>query len=467
MRRAAILAVAISSAVAFVPFGPPVARGSKGSPEAAASSAPLRRRPPTVVLIVADDQRSDTLRWMPAVRHALVDHGVRFRNAFVVNPLCCPSRASILTGQYAHTTGVYGSGQLDEFRDEDTIATWLDAAGYRTALIGKYINGYNGPMPIPPGWDRWFAFADTRAPGYYDYVVNDQGAIVRFGSGPHAYATDVLARESIRFIAHTQRTKPLFLYLAPFAPHLPAVPADRHEGAFAGIDPYRPPSFDERHLDDKPAFVRTLKRLDPADEAELDVARRTQLESLLAVDEAVDSIVAELKATGRLSNSVIIYTSDNGFLWGEHRWEGKMVPYEESIRVPMVVRADAFVRAPGSREELVLNIDLAPTIADLAGVRPTIPVDGVSMRPLLSNSGGAWRSAFLVEHDKEKVMPAYCAVRTTSRLYVRYATEEEELYRLKRDPYELVNRSESSHLRRLRAQARSLCDPRPRGMPAF
>jgi arylsulfatase A-like enzyme len=144
-----------------------------------------------------------------------------------------------------------------------------------------------------------------------------------------------------------------------------------------------------------------------------------------------------------------------------------MVPYEESIRVPMVLRADAVAGAFGSRRELVLNIDLAPTIADLAGVQPTIPVDGASMRPLVSGSNSAWRSAFLVEHNKEKVMPAYCAVRTTSRLYVRYASEEEELYRLRRDPYQLANRSDSPLVRTLRARARELCNPRPRGMPAF
>jgi N-acetylglucosamine-6-sulfatase len=455
-------------AYAWVPVQVDVSQPSKGRAQTVVSRSARRRTTPNVVLILADDQRWDTLRWMPEVRELLVDQGVSFSNAFVVNPLCCPSRASILTGQYAHTTGVYGSGNLDDFRDRDTLTTWLDDAGYRTALIGKYINGYNGPMAIPPGWDRWFAFADTDAPGYYDYVVNDQGSLVQFGSEPGAYSTDVLTRESVRFITHTPSSKPLFLYLAPFAPHLPAVPADRHEGAFAGVDEYRPPSFDERDVDDKPTYVQTLDRFSPLAEAQLDSARRDQLESLLAVDEAVGSIVAELGATGRLSNSVIIYTSDNGFLWGEHRWVGKMVPYEESIRIPMVVRADAITGAFGSRRELVLNIDLAPTIADLAGVQPTIRVDGASMRPLLSGSGDrAWRRAFLVEHDKEKDMPAYCAVRTTWQLFVQYASEEEELYRLRGDPYELASAADSPLVATLRNRARKLCDPRPRGMPAF
>ncbi|MEX0755049.1 MAG: sulfatase [Actinomycetota bacterium] len=459
MRTASAFAVAIIALTQAVP--------SSQSPAEDSTTLSTLAQPPDIVVILADDQRWDSLQWMPAVQELLVDPGITFDNAFVVNPLCCPSRASILAGQYSHTTGVYGSGQLDEFRDGETLATWLDEVGYRTALVGKYINGYRGDMAIPPGWDRWFAFADPDTPGYYDYVVNDQGALVGFGSRPGAYSTDVLARESVRFIRDTAASRPLFLYFTPFAPHLPAIPADRHEGMFAGIDPYRPPSLDERNIDDKPAFVRALPHLGAGEEAELDAVRRDQLESLLAVDDAVASIVAELEAAGRLSNSIIIYASDNGFLWGEHRWVGKMVPYEESIRVPLVIRGDAIAGALGSRQELVLNIDLAPTIADFTGVQPTIPFDGVSLRPLLSASGGEWRSDFLVEHDKEKRMPAYCAVHTASRMYIRYATEEEEFYRLARDPYQLVNRPASPTVPTLRDRARELCIPRPRGMPEF
>jgi len=424
-------------------------------------------KPPDVVLIITDDQRWDTLQWMPHVQELLVGPGMTFTNGFVVNPLCCPSRASILTGQYAHTTGVYGAGQFESFRDESTIATWLDAAGYRTGLIGKYINGYQDATLVPPGWDRWLAFADPDGPGYYDYLLSDQGTATQYGSGPEDYSTDVFADEAIRFIRDTPAAEPLLLYFAPRAPHRPAIPAPRHVDSLLGLEPFRPPAFDERNVNDKPAYVRLHSPMNEDKEARIDDLRRSQLESLQAVDEAIRAIIDELAAAGRLSHTLIFFTADNGFLLGEHRLLGKLVPYEESIRVPFVVRYDAAVTAPGSIEELALNIDLAPTIVDVSGTQSDISFDGRSLAPLLVDPAGDWRTMFLVEHDRYPDVPAYCALRTGTRLFVRYATGEEELYNLVRDPAELVSRLSFSGISTLRDELRELCAPLPPGMTPF
>ena len=187
---------------------------------------------------MTDDQRYDTLWAMPEVRQRLIRPGIPFRNAFVVNPLCCPSRASILTGQYSHTTGVYRNvgeyGGFDAFRDDSTIATWLQGADYRTALIGKYLNGYADTEYIPPGWDRWAAL--EHAPGYYyDYILNLDGELIRYGASPNDYSTDVLADLAVSFIEETEG--PLLLYFAPHAPHGPPEPVPGHETAFSDLPP--------------------------------------------------------------------------------------------------------------------------------------------------------------------------------------------------------------------------------------
>src|SRR3990170_6725693 len=186
--------------------------------------------PPSIVLVVTDDQRWDTLWAMPSVEADLVDNGVVFSNGFVVNPLCCPSRASILTGRYSHGTGVYTNtspdGGFSLFDDDSTVATWLDAAGYRTALVGKYLNGYDG-VTIPPGWDHWVAFSGNQG-SYYDYSLNVDGALEPHGSAPEDYSTDVLATHAESFILGVPAEEPVLLYMTPYAPHGPATAATRH-----------------------------------------------------------------------------------------------------------------------------------------------------------------------------------------------------------------------------------------------
>jgi arylsulfatase A-like enzyme len=427
--------------------------------------------PPDVVVIVTDDQRWDTLWAMPTVQDRLAGRGVRFENAFVVNPICCPSRASILTGDYSHTTGVYRQsppfGRFEWFRDGSTLATWLDAAGYTTGFFGKYLDGYQHAALtgyVPPGWDRWVAFVHA---AYYGYKLTVDGEIRTHGTAPGDHSTSVLAREAVSFIRDARG--PLFLYLAPAAPHAPAIPAPADEEAFPDLEPWRPPAFDEADVSDKPSWVRALAPLSVQATGALDDLRRDQYRSLLGVDRAVGEIVSALRATGRLANTLIVYTSDNGLAWGEHRWTKKEAPYEEVIRVPMVVRWDAAGLATGSGPtELVLNVDIAPTIVEATGVEAA-PMDGRSLLPLLRGDG-PWdrRRDFLVEHlAGTNPIPTYCAVRSTRWTYVRYTDGEEELYDLASDPAQLRNLTTdprtSAALERMRERLEALCEPPPPG----
>jgi arylsulfatase A-like enzyme len=452
---------------------------------AAAVEAPARSNPssgppaPTIVLILTDDQRADLLARMPWVQSDLVAHGTTFRNAFVVNPLCCPSRASILTGNYSHTTGVYANnGRYGGYRafhndgDEgSTIATWLDDAGWRTALIGKYLNGYGDrTTEVPPGWDRWVTFSVVNG-HYYDYQLNIDGRLVDYGSDPQDYSTDVLAGYAVDEIAKTPRDEPLFLYVAPFSPHAPYVPAPRD--ADLSVEPTTlPPSFNEGAIEDKPPYVRERPHVDPADAQD---RYANWVRMLASADEAVHSIVDALRESGRLADAMIVLTSDNGMLNGEHRLTGKLAPYEESIRVPLVIRDDGMAAtAPAGSPALALNIDLAPTFASFAGVDPPA-TEGRSLLPVLDGSLGPWRDSFLVEHLYRGGIasdpPTYCAMRTRRWMFVHYADGFEELYDLRTDPYELRNVAGASSFGAVRDDARKatrrLCRPRPPGMPAF
>ena len=435
-----------------------LALGTLASPAGAQAQA----QRPNIVLILTDDQRWDTVSAMPTVQTELVGKGVNFSNGFVVNSLCCPSRASILTGQYSHSTGVYtntGNRGLWAFREHETVAPALQAAGYTTAYVGKYLNGYGGTR-IPPGWNQWVAFSGV---GYYQYGLNVNGVVTPPGSGE--YSTDVLTRHAVSAIEGAPG--PLFLTYAPYAPHAPANPAPRHANAFPRLDAWRPPNYNEEDVSDKPAWVRSLPSMGAGQQRELDEFRRDQLRSLLSVDDGVARILEALERTGRLENTMIVFTSDNGFAWGEHRRSSKMDPYEESIRVPFVVRYDALRVAPRDERRFALNIDLAPTFAHLAGAY--LPrVDGQSLLPLLANSGIPWRSDFLVEHLRASAtanMPTYCAVRSTNSLYVSYETGEEELYDLVADRYQLTNLAKSPAARpaltALRARLGQLCSPPP------
>ena len=426
------------------------------------------RAQPSIVLILTDDQRVGTLSAMPYVQRDLVQHGVVFRNGFVSNPVCCPTRSSILTGRYSHSTDVWRNNppdggfqtftQLGE--DQSTIATWLQSAGYTTGLVGKYLNGYNSDLGyVPPGWNTWFALEGDL---YYGYDVSNQGQVVHYGNSPQAYSTSVLRTQAVKFIDDTQG--PIFLYYAPAAPHTPAIPAPQDKNSFGNLKPHRGPGYAEKDVSDKPSYIRAI-HWTKDDQVKTDAVRRHQYQSLLAVDRSVDAIVQALARTGRLSNTAIIFMSDNGYLYGEHRWVGKAVPYEASIRVPVVLRYDP-LRLSGYDTHLVVDVDLAPTIADLAGTSAP-GVEGLDLGPLVTGQSASWRTDFPLEHlqDPSGIVPTYCGVRTEQYMYARYGGGFEELYDLGKDPYELANIAGQNPTltATLRTRAQQLCNPPPPG----
>jgi N-acetylglucosamine-6-sulfatase len=438
--------------------------------------------PPNVVVILTDDQRWDGLSSMPNVNRLLVAHGVRFSHAFDNNPLCCPARATILTGQSSSHTGVWwnvngpdGGFQAFQPHEAQTLATWLHGAGYRTGLVGKYMNGYakGNVAHVPAGWDDWQALAlngNGCAPdGYFSYCMSDNGALEQFGTGQADYSTTVLGNRAVKFIQDTPGTQPLFLYFAPRAPHLPTIPESRYADACGTFPTPHRADYNEADVSDKPAYIRSRPELGAPAQAMWDGHWRDACRTLRSVDDQVARIVDALSATGRLENTLILYASDNGMLFGEHRWTNKIVPYEESLRVPLIVRWDAAGTAGTTTSPLVSDMDYAATIMDAAGVPfpAGYTTDGLSLLPLVTGSGTIAKEQILIEHGGGTDVPAYCGVRTQTATFARYATGEEELYDLAADPWELQNLAadpgHAAQADRLRALAKKKCVPTPPG----
>ncbi len=401
-----------------------------------------------VVLILSDDERSDGTTVMKNVQRLLGDHGVTFTDAHVTTSQCGPSRASILTGQYAHHTGVlenFGPHSYPAFKDESNdLGVWMQRAGYETGLVGKYVNSYTDAYvnhKIPPGWDDWQVMDSIPMEEYYNYSINDNGTLVHYGKKPSDYSTSVLTHKAVQFI-HGAR-HPFFLYFAPVAPHLPAIPAPRDRGKLENIAPINSPNFNQRNIGKEPWRFWHKDLLNAAARLYINHVRIRQEESLLALDRSVRSVVQALRERHELNHTVILYTSDNGFLWGEHRLGGKVWPYEESTHVPLIVRTP-WTTSPKRNNQAVLNIDLAPTISALAGVTPGLPEDGRSLLPFLQGKQVPWRHAFLVEYLGKDLLhrsgpPPYVAVQTRRSLDVEYRNGWRELYDLRQDPWELNN----------------------------
>jgi len=434
----------------------------RGGVSRASGTGPARAGSrPNVVLIVTDDQRWNSLFAMPNVERYLVKRGVTFTNAFVTTSLCCPSRASILTGEYSRHTGVYSDaggphGGEPAFDDTSTLATWLHGAGYETALVGKYMNeSQKLGHRIPPGWSHWDGIVSPDpALHYYDYTINEDGQRHHFGRSPYDYVDTVLGHLGTQFLATAR--PPFFLEFCPTAPHLPALPAPGDKGKFKNYPlPYRP-NFNEADVSDKP-WAGMFPRWKHTGFITRFWDR--QLESLQQVDRTVGAFVRVLRIDGQLANTVFLFTTDNGILLGEHRLAMvKVWPYEESIRVPLVVAGAGVVDPGRTNPDFALNIDLAPTIAQLAGVRPGLPQDGRSLVPLLRDEHPPWRHSFVVEFlgnggPGSGYVAPFEGIRTLRYLYVRYGLIQherggpyvpypngsEELYDLKTDPYELRN----------------------------
>jgi N-acetylglucosamine-6-sulfatase len=423
--------------------------GGGSSPSAPApvpTPTPQAARP-NLVLVVTDDLDMPTTAELPRLPDLMANRGLTFTHAYASQAVCAPSRASILTGQYSHNHGVTSNGPPDwgfvAFRryESQTLATWLKAAGYRTSLVGKYMNGYAsgaGDDYVPPGWDDWFGHLSAIEDGrYINYWTNDNGDVERHGSAPEDYSVDVEAKRAVAFIrASAGRPEPIFLYLAPEAPHTPWLYAERFGSEFRYSLAPRVPSFNESNVNDKPSWVRGIAPMTDADIDRADKDERFRLRSMRAVEEEIDAVIQALAETGRVNNTYILFTSDNGLLMGQHRAVGiKGNPYEESAGVPLMVRGPGV--PVGSVDRLVLNVDLAPTLLELAGAAIPDTVDGRSLVSFLRGRPPSdWRTDVLLENYGGG--PTY-SLRTPEWMYNHQDTEEFELYDMQADPFQVKN----------------------------
>lgn len=411
---------------------------------------------PNILFILTDDLDTAAIDYMPKVKSLLIDRGVSFSNYFANIPLCCPSRTTILRGQYAHNTGIYtnkypqGSfiALYQQGLEKSTIATWLQQAGYLTAFVGKYLNNYPrtaGKDYVPPGWDEWYSPINDSGYVGYNYTLNENGRLVHYGRREEDYNTDVYTSKAREFINRAaQNNQSFFAHVSYFAPHQPAIGAPRHRSLFNEAIAPRSLAFNEADVQDKPEYIRNLPRLDRTAQQEIDLLYQKRLRSLQAVDEGVADLIATLQANAQLENTYIIFSSDNGFHLGQHRLPpGKETAYEEDIHLPL------YIRGPGIAEgkvidRLVGNVDLAPTFADLAGVKIPKFVDGRSLEELLHFPLPTpfWRRTFLLQHIRdlsEVIVPSYLGLRTKNCSYVKYDNGERELYNLAQDPEQLNN----------------------------
>jgi len=442
--------------------------------ESIASQDRLNDSRPNIIVIMTDDQPFHTVDYMPTVKNVLIANGVNFTNGFVTTPLCCPSRASIFTGEYVHNHEVYTNrmpmGGAPKFKDGSTVAVWMKEAGYRTAYYGKYLNDYEQIEPVgyvPPGWDEWGAFLGRNIDGdedagnlqyYFNFTMSEGGMTVEYPRDKTNYGADVVTTKVVNFINET-RQAPFFLFVSYYNPHSPYVSARRHKETFradSGWDwmQYRPPNFNEENIRDKPDYVGDLS---PLSAEKIDTTHKQILRSLLSVDDGVASILNALEKTGLSGKTILVFLSDNGLTLGDHRFgASKNCPYEACVKVPFIVYAPDLFPAR-SESQIVANIDLAPTFAYLAGAPIPETVDGMSLLPLLQDANALWRDEILLEHwpTEEGVgamVPEFYAVRTPQWKYVEYITAEKELYDLVNDPYELTNLAGKSKYREIEAE---------------
>jgi N-acetylglucosamine-6-sulfatase len=452
------------------------------------------QRQPNVIVIQTDDQTlaSFTRETMPRTQRLLARRGTTFTDYIVTTPQCCPSRATLLTGQYGHNDGVVANtpGYPDLRDPDDILPAWLKEAGYVTAHVGKYLNGYEGVFDAtdpPSAWDEWFTFAGH--PRYLGFELADGDELRSFDD---EYATDVIGERASEIVASVMPTSsPLYLQLDEHAPHADpgrapckrsAIPAREDLGGMAAIPVPRAPSFNEADVSDKPSFIRGLPELDAASRSQLERRYRCAVASLAAVDRSVGRLYDAVGDAGELNRTVFVFISDNGFFFGEHRIaHGKSLPYEESIRQPLVMLVpDRYLGGRDAAPSVSLptaNIDLAPTIADLAGAclkgNACRVMDGLSLVPLLEGGEAGFRNRdLLVEFDSaprsEQRVCKWAAVRSPDAILVRYArivddrtercapTDQAELYDLRADPNQLRNRFPVARDSRLRSTQKGL-----------
>src|SRR6266853_1222223 len=449
---------------------PPLA-GSQPTATAPPPAVPAGAKRPNIVFVLTDDLATNLVQYMPNVRKMQQD-GVTFANYFVTDSLCCPSRSSIFTGRYPHNTGIYrnvgADGGYQAFvnrgHERVTFATALAAAGYHTAMLGKYLNGYQPQRnPAAPGWSEW----DVAGNGYrgFGYDLNQNGKIVHYANRPDDYMTDVLAAAAVNFIKQQTPDKTFMIEIATFAPHAPYTPAPRDADAFGGLHAPRTAAFNAAPDPAAPKWLAARPPVSEIDVAMIDNDFRKRAQSVQAVDAMIGKLQQAVAAIGAADNTYFVFSSDNGYHMGEHRlMPGKMTAYDTDIHVPLIVTGPG-VPAGRTVDEIVQNIDLCPTFTELGFAMAPANVDGRSLAPLMrGDKVEGWRTAALVEHRgpirnlADPDLPdlryapriaeavrrggnptTYEAIRSATALYVEYADGEKEYHDLVADPDELRN----------------------------
>jgi len=434
--------------------------GAQSRSEAKAAPSAAAERP-NLIVVLLDDADVEITESMPRLRSLLIEKGVRFTSHVANTPLCGPSRAILLTGQYAHNTKVYyNNGPEGGYTpwskggyDEKNLGPWLQGLGYRTGLFGKYMNDFPLDRPetfVPKGWDDFQGVMSDREARNNRFTLNENGALKLYDASTGGYQTDLLSRrlESFLRASEGKDEQPFFAFLSLSSPHVPIEPAERHKDAFPEDRAPRKPSFDEADLKDKPARLREQAvPITPAMAREIDATYRGMRQSMLAVEDAMETLLKTLTETGELSKTFIFFTSDNGWHRGEHRIPAeKYTPYEESIRVPLIVTGPGIVTGRSVNRVAGL-VDLTPTLLELAGapVSSIAASDGRSLVPLLHAKDPAsvpWRESILIEHFGGGApfrVRLYTGIRSEKDVYVEYASGEKEYYDLVKDPYQMEN----------------------------
>jgi arylsulfatase A-like enzyme len=394
------------------------------APSGSSGDARVQDSRPNILIIMTDDQGHDTLtdEYMPNTKAMIADQGITFTRGYMSTALCAPSRSSFLTGKYARNHGVHlNSDPLLQ----PTVANRLHEAGYYTGLIGKYLNSW--PGDARPEYDYWAAWKE----GYIDPLMNIQGV---FQIVP-GYATYIHRDQALEFLDSVPDNSPFFLLFTPHAPHDPAIPAPGDENLYLDLPLWRPPNFNPVEQADKPHWLQRLPQLTPDEvTVAVDDFRRMQLQCLHSVDIAVRDILNHLWGQGKLDNTFVIFYSDNGYFWGEHRLLRKNHVYEEVSHGPFALRYPPLVPKPRIEDRLIAQIDLAPTIYELAGIPMPTDVDGRSLVPLMRGTK-QWRDGLLLEGWTQH----YQALRGERYVYVETDDDLAELYDTEDDPFEVNN----------------------------
>jgi N-acetylglucosamine-6-sulfatase len=409
---------------------------------------------PNIVYVFTDDQDELSLQHMSNVQDLLKAQGTTFENAVFSQPSCCPSRASMLTGKYVHNTNVWSNnsshhggyqGFVENGNSPKSVAVWMNNAGYETGLYGKYLNHYGGHNK-PPGWDEWRAWVGQKDSGLW----SENGKVE---PRPRGHVDAVFGDRAVGFIKkNAGGAKPLFLWTSFSAPHLPADYQNKYKNTFAGADlpQKQKPSFNEDDVSDKPPIIRNKSKMDAQTINKLEDMNRRRLRSLQTVDAMVGRMISELQAKGELNETYFVFFTDNGFQMGEHRIRhGKGDPYEESLTFPLIVRGPD-VLAGATKDELISNIDLAPTFAEWGSATPNTDPDGRSFADLAHGQNVVWRDALL----SEKL--GWRAIRTADDAYIQRGGRSEEYYDLQADPYQLQNKASTTDTSELEARLHAL-----------